>query len=347
MKFPQWFAVSCLGLACGCSTLDISSKCKSLWPAGQEKPQQPASIVAMWTEGVVHPSGGASLRGFAGRVIFYGRDGTKPVKVDGTLTVYTFDEAGRGKADAKPDRKYVFTPEQLASHYDPVKVGPAYALWVPWDEASGPRKEISMIVRFVPRKGELVVGEMTRLVLNGAAQPVENLASHSPGGANAARMGDPQVRPAAYEMSVPNQPGEPASPGIRSTTIPLPDNLTRQIASARSTGAGVVQRNGSTIVVPAGVASRIPLTASAGQAPIATAPSAAGGLPSRPSVLPGAHSPLARPRVPGVAIAPLTRDHALLRQSPATAPYSPESTPPQAPLSANASIVSDVPSPRN
>jgi hypothetical protein len=368
MRSLLGFAVTCLVLICGCSTLDLA-KCKSIWPAGQEKPQQPASVVALWTEGVVHQSAGPPMRGYAGRVIFYGGDGTKPVKVDGTLTVYGFDETGRGKADMKPDRKYVFTPEQLANHYDPVKVGPAYVVWVPWDQAGGPRKDMSLIVRFAPRKGELVVGEMARLVLSGAPPPDAGPTPAQTAGSP--RVADPMVRPTSYDTPTSGQPGEvpsrePAAVGIRSTTIPLPDNLTRQIAGAGHSNPALAERRGRTTIVPGGVAtSRMnatgttepaaaygnapgaPLTASpAAGVPAATIASAA-SPPSRPTALPGVHSSLARPRVPGVPIAPLTRDHAASRPHPGASPYLPPSTPPPEPPPTAASTWPDGSSTRN
>jgi len=340
--------------------LDVS-KCKSLWPARQEKPQQPSNVVALWTEGVAHQSGGLAVRGFAGRVIFYDATGATPVKVDGTLTVYAFDEAGRGKSDTKPDRKYVFTPEQLANHYDPVKVGPAYAIWIPCDQADGFRKETSLIVRFTPRRGTLVVGEMAKLVLSGPIPPTVAESPHPPPRAGAVPVNDPMVRPTAYESPIAGQPGElapgqPGEGGIRSTTIQLPENLSRRMATARPAG---VERNGRTTVVPGGIASsragtlstgrsvgasRATLTASS-QASAAMDPAgSAASQPSRPSTLPGVHSSLARPRVLGATIAPPARDHAGSRPLPGASPSVPPSTLPPGPLTATASPSSVAPS---
>jgi hypothetical protein len=332
MNSSRWFTVFCLGLTCGCSSVELS-KCKSLWPAGPEKPQQPVSVVAIWTEGVVHQGGSPPLRGFAGRLIFYGGDGTKPVKVDGGLTVYAFDEAGRRNLDAKPDRKYVFTPEQLATHYDKLKVGPAYAVWIPWDEAGGPSKDISLIVRFSPRGGQLVVGEMTRVVLTGTTQPAIAAAPRSPDSA-APPTGDLMVRRMSYESPIPGQPGElpagePGAAGIRSTTIQLPDGLTRQLAAARPANSATAQRVGGTTIVQPGVAGS--MAGAAGlyrQTSTANYPAPAAFPPSPPTGLREAHSSLGRPRVPGVLVAPLTRDHAALRPHPAGPPYLPEPSPP-------------------
>jgi len=358
MKSSFGFSIACLTLACGCSTLDVS-KAKSFWPARQEKPQQPSSVVAIWSEGVAHQAGAPAIRGFAGRVIFYDAEGTKPVKVDGTLTVYAFDEGGRDRSDTRPDRKYIFTPEQLEKHYDPVKVGPAYAIWIPCDRADGFRKETSLIVRFTPCKGSLVVGEMAKLVLNGPPPPtVAGPAQPTPRDGVVARN-DPMVRPTAYESPIPGRPGEPLAgepggSGIRSTTIQLPENLARRMATARPTGA---ERIGRTTVVPGGVASsyagplstggaaaasRAPSTAM--QASAATGPAgAATSQASPPQALPGVHSSPARPRVPGVTIAPQVRDHGGLRPFPGASPYAPPATLPAAPPTASASTSSGVP----
>jgi hypothetical protein len=358
MNPSRWFAVFCLGLTCGCSSLDMS-KSASLWPLGSEKPQQPKSVAAIWTEGVVHQPGSPPMRGFAGRLIFYGADGTKPVKVDGGLVVYAFDEAGRNKLDARPDRKYVFTPEQLTSHYDKIKIGPAYSIWLPWDEAGGPSKEMSLIARFSPRGGQLVVGEMARVVLPGVGQPMIAETSRPNQFAAGGVAGDAMVRQASYESPVPGQPGglpgaDPAAPAIRSTTIQLPDSVTRQLAAARSAGPGA-QRVGTATIVQPGVAGSMAGTAGFARQPAWVGGVARGALPASaiqkgrmqttptatdpsPAAFPPspqqtgqreAHSALGRPRVPGVLVAPLTRDHAALQPHLAG-----QLCPPESPLSA-------------
>jgi len=354
MKSSLGFSIACLALACGCSTLDVS-KAKSFWPGHQEKPQQPSSVVAIWSDGVAHQPGAPAIRGFAGRVIFYDAEGTKPGKVDGTLTVYAFDEDGRERADTRPDRKYVFTAEQLEKHYDPVKVGPAYAIWIPCDQADGFRKETSLIVRFTPRKGTLVVGEMAKLVLNGPPPPTVAGTTRSSARDGALPTNDPMVRPTAYESPVPGQTIEPATSGIRSTTIPLPENLARRLAASQPTG---LERIGRTTVVPGGVASSRANAFSTGrsasaQTPLnATQASPATGwagpatsAASSQATLPAVHSSPARPRVPGVTIAPQVRGHAGLQPFPGALPSAPPATLPAASLTAGASASSGVPTP--
>ena len=52
-------------------------------------------------------------------------DEAKPVKVDGTLEVYAFDETDRDPTNSAPDRKYVFSPEDFRKHFSEGKLGDA------------------------------------------------------------------------------------------------------------------------------------------------------------------------------------------------------------------------------
>ena len=99
--------------------------------------------------------------------MFYNGEKPEPVKVEGTLTVYLFDETNRDPNNLKPDRKYVFTKEQLPSHYSKSKLGHSYSVWLPWDEVGGPQKEVSLIARFTPDKGGVVIGEQNKQMLPG------------------------------------------------------------------------------------------------------------------------------------------------------------------------------------
>ena len=101
-----------------------------------------------------------------GRLMFYEKEG-EPIKVEGTLVVYAFDENGRDPGSARPDRKYIVTQQQLPAHYSKSKIGHSYSVWIPWDEVGGVQKEISLIVRFEPKNGAAIVGEQRRLLLPG------------------------------------------------------------------------------------------------------------------------------------------------------------------------------------
>ncbi len=103
--------------------------------------------------------------------MFYEGKKEDPIKVEGTLVVYAFDETDRDANNARPDRKYVFTPQQLPLHYSKSKVGHSYSVWLPWDEVGGLQKEITLIVRFEPKEGAVAISDPCRQLLPGRIAP--------------------------------------------------------------------------------------------------------------------------------------------------------------------------------
>ncbi len=210
----------------GCTSLGL--KKPDVWPlnSGDNKPIVPNQVVANWTNTVMYQGSRIPVRGFGGRLLFYADGKKDPVKVDGTLVVYAFDEKNRDPNNAKPDRKFVFTKEQLATHYSKTKMDyHSYSVWLPWDEAGGEQREISLIVRFMPEKGNVLVGELTKQILPGKTENVT-------GNANAivATSGNGSIQPVSYESSampaygnVPQmEAGNGASRNMTTTTINLP-----------------------------------------------------------------------------------------------------------------------------
>lgn len=129
---------------------------------------KPERVVATWSEAVLHRNG-EGTRGFGGRLFFYDRASTKPIRVEGQLVVYAFAEDGREATDHRPSKRYVFPPEQFARHHSESEIGPSYSVWLPWDAAGGPQSEVSLIARFEPLQGGgLVVSDQTRQRLPGA-----------------------------------------------------------------------------------------------------------------------------------------------------------------------------------
>jgi hypothetical protein len=142
------------------------------WPfRDKDKPQEgiPVRMVGAWTDTVMSQPGQKSQRGFGGRLMFYDKDGKKPILVDGQLVVYAFDEAGRDPADNKPTRRYVFPADQMPVHMSKSEIGASYSFWLPWDEAGGPKSEVSLMCRFEPKGGAVVTGEQTKHLLPGPA----------------------------------------------------------------------------------------------------------------------------------------------------------------------------------
>ncbi len=132
-------------------------------------PQTPERMATSWTNTVLTKPGTKAKRGFGGRIMFFGSGDDTPIRVDGQLVVYAFDESLGDPNVIHPTRRYVFPREQFARHESASQLGPSYSVWLPWDAAGGEQKNISLIARFEPHEGALLVGEQTQHMLPGTS----------------------------------------------------------------------------------------------------------------------------------------------------------------------------------
>ncbi len=175
----------------GCTALRGPLGTRWLADAGLSD-ETPTRIVAIWTVAVAHSPGGPPMRGFGGRLMFYGNQLDEPLRVQGTLIVYAYEESNPADAQqTAADRKYVFTPEQLAQCYSKSSLGHSYSVWIPWDKVGGPAQEVSLLVTLVPEKGPPVASRLAHLVLEGKSR-------QSP---QAQRPGPPPVMPSVETFS--------------------------------------------------------------------------------------------------------------------------------------------------
>jgi hypothetical protein len=199
------------------------------WPFNDDKPGKPDRVIALWTDTVLTRTNTPPVRGFGGRLMFYEGKKESPIKVEGTLVVYAFDETGRDPDSARPDRKYVFTPEQFPAHYSKSKIGHSYSVWIPWDEVGGIQKDITLIVRFEAKNSSPIVGEQHRMLLPGMTPPRAGENGTLPPGAIANAMGANGVRRTSYEATAPDDAAGQNSGGrprrMTTDTISVPSDL--------------------------------------------------------------------------------------------------------------------------
>ncbi len=164
-----WLGALAVVALSGCATeFDLTRNVP--WEIGKDgKFEAPMQVVAFWTDAVQNQADKPkSIRGFGGRMYFYGKDPNKPVKVKGGMVVYAFDETNRDPRNVIPDKKYVFTPEQFQKKYSKSTLGDSYSVWLPWDEVGGPQKQVSLVVRFTAEKGSMITSDEAHQLLPGA-----------------------------------------------------------------------------------------------------------------------------------------------------------------------------------
>ena len=221
---------ACTMLLAGCTTLDLT---KVSLP-GLEKPK-PAKMIDVWTDTVLHQSGEPTLRGFGGRIMFYGKDEKKSIKVEGRLTVYVFDAAEEERGNAMPERKFIFPADQLPKHYSQSKLGHSYSFWLPWDEVGGVQRDLVLLSRFEAISGEMVLGNEVRQTLPGMLTKSAKNAKSNGGEANAAGAIPPTegVRQVSHEAPI-----ETAGQPQPAATDTMANTVTIEIPANASVGSG-------------------------------------------------------------------------------------------------------------
>lgn len=187
------------------------------------EPKIPARLVTTWTETTLNAPGQTPKRGFGGRLLFFDQESTEPVPVEGQLVVYAFDETSRPSHETQPTRRFIFPAEQFARHQSSSSLGASYSVWLPWDEAGGPLRKISLIARFEPVGGAIIVGEQTRHLLPGAAPTIQVA---EPGRTDDVRLASYADRDAERSTLDEQDAGDDSGRRMSTATIPLPSRLT-------------------------------------------------------------------------------------------------------------------------
>lgn len=221
------------------------------WFKGEEakpEPEIPERIVTSWTSTTLTKPGQTPQRGFGGRIVFLGKEKQEePVRVEGQLVVYAFDETDRPSYETQPTRRYVFPAEQFGLYETSNKLGSSYSVWLPWDDVGGPQKKISLIARFEPKGGSLIVGEQTRHLLPGIEAPAFAAPETLPAATPSLAGLDPRVQPAGYQAGSPASATPPtestagaydAASWLSTTTIGLPRPLATRTARQQDAASG-------------------------------------------------------------------------------------------------------------
>ena len=246
-------SIGCAGL--GTSSVHGPSAIKSM--LSDDKPEffAPSSMVAIWKPSTYEKPGTRSLRGFGGRFYFHDAENL-PVKVDGTLTIYGYDDA-EGVATGKANRKFVFESSTFQRHHSASGLGDSYSFWVPWDEVGGVERTITLIPVFKSVDGKIPESKPATLRLPGRKRQVVASAQDSlygPGTQVISASGVISERPMVQQAvaytddgeatsSSPLKLGSQAAPTRRrkTTTLRLPPSMANRIAQSSPTKMSTAQ----------------------------------------------------------------------------------------------------------
>lgn len=262
------------------------------WIGTQEQEYEtPDRIVAIWTDAVYQQAGSAPTRGFGGRLYFYGKKG-EVIPVKGKLIVYGYDDTESPDA-GRPQRKYVFTSDQLTKYYSKSDIGASYNIWVPWAPLDGLEKQITLFPVFVAESGKMVRGSFVQTRLPGDRLRTDEerrgfYVSHEqrqqmPVPAETRQPVGSSVKPAGFESPIPGS-SEAAATGssLRVTTIALPRTLSNRMQRPPIKA----DRDINVPAIPAMQPNRALLPPFQQQVPGRSAPMSWGGQMQRPAAPP-------------------------------------------------------------
>ena len=207
------------------------------WGEKKEQPPEPypnpVKLAATWTPDVLMQMGRTPTRGFGGRIYFYDEK-SRPVPVEGALTVHGFDEKATDRKDAV--KRFKFTPKQFTRHFSQSDIGASYSIWIPWDAVGGEQREISLVASFETVKGQVVQGTPAKVLLPGRKPSSQEKLS---------RKLSPQFR--RWQQA--SRGGTPPTSGLTTTTIgrgtPEPTEAPGPWSPGRSSGGAAHIASGS------------------------------------------------------------------------------------------------------
>lgn len=155
--------------ASGCSGVPLLKWGKHEIPAATEA--NPAvRVIGIWEPSEGQGLEGVPSRGFAGQILFFTRGSNSPVRVDGDVRIYLFDDQGTPEEQAKPIHQFDFKDKAWTVHLQNGTLGPSYHVFIPYTRRHPYQCRCSLRVRLTPESGAPVFSDTVQITLPGPAR---------------------------------------------------------------------------------------------------------------------------------------------------------------------------------
>ena len=195
---------------------------------------EPVRMAIVWSNSTYTSADAPPTRGFGGRIYFFDAK-NKPVRADGKLVVYAYNDSD-SKESSDADRRYEYERDEFQNHHSVSELGDSYSVWVPWDRIGGMRTSITLIPIFKTADGRVVRGGQDVVVLPGSARPEDEIqklqSGYSVGRTQITRKNKFPSRQVNHE--IPRHPGGAQlqqSTSVRATTIKMNRQLGQRLAA--------------------------------------------------------------------------------------------------------------------
>lgn len=166
-------------------------------------PRMPVGeIICLWEPAEGLGLDGLPTRGFAGQILFFSPGRPQPLKVNGDVRIYVFDDHGTQEEQSRPIHYFDFTGDAWNAFLRDTNIGGAYQMFVPYTRKTALQSNCSIRVRYTPADGGApVYSKMASLSLPGRAR-TDRQAAKSPEG-NSVRVPEGAPAPAESASSLP------------------------------------------------------------------------------------------------------------------------------------------------
>jgi hypothetical protein len=146
----------------GCATLHLPWIDK----VPEASPKNPVvQITCLWEPSAGHDPNGVSCRGFAGQILFLGNKGGMPVKIDGDVMVYVFDDQGTPDEQAVPVHQFHFDAGAWNRHLRVGSLGPTYHVFIPYTRSGRHEAICSLRLKLTNPDGSTLYSDHSEIPL--------------------------------------------------------------------------------------------------------------------------------------------------------------------------------------
>lgn len=124
-------------------------------------------IICVWQPGEGTGMDGLPCRGFAGQILFFSMGEKLPVRINGKVRIYVFDDQGTEAEQEVPIHQFDFDASAFSNFLTNTNMGAAYQLFIPYTRKGTHNANCTLRVRYTPDEGNSVYSKMATIILPG------------------------------------------------------------------------------------------------------------------------------------------------------------------------------------
>ncbi|MEX2288427.1 MAG: hypothetical protein WD648_15125 [Planctomycetaceae bacterium] len=190
-------------------------------------------ILALWQPADGRGLNGMPTRGFAGQVMFFTNGDPAPVKVNGDVRIFLFDDFGTPEEQSKPIHQFDYSTDIWNLHLQKSMLGPSYQVFVPYVRKDHHAAKCAISVRLKPVAGPTIYSKLVPIALPGLERETATHGEASVTKAGASHSHPhphPSSRQTAGDAAVTSAAKGPAT-AVSKTDEPMPQQTASKIAN--------------------------------------------------------------------------------------------------------------------